>query len=99
MTVVDTRPTTALVVAPTLQLPVPGDAWGEASRPVHHWPSPCLWAVTDPDDIDGIRERVKYHRAPWWWRLTRPRPPEPTHLTLALPPALPVAPSPLGEVA
>lgn len=92
MTVVDVRPT-ALVRLPAPRLPAAGEVIpppvvvpGEVvqsctTRPVHGWPPVCPWAITDPAEVDAIRERMRWHRAPWWWRLAHPRPAEPTHLT------------------
>ncbi|MDN5934301.1 MAG: hypothetical protein L0I24_25055 [Pseudonocardia sp.] len=87
---------TALAVIPEPRLPAPGEAVppprvvpGEVvqvvqecvGRPVHNQPYAPPWAITDPDEITATQERIKWHSAPWWWRLTHPRPPEPTHLT------------------
>lgn len=49
-------------------------------RPVYNRPYMPPWAITDPYEIEAMRERIKWHRAPWWWRAFHPCPPEPTHL-------------------
>ncbi len=88
MTALDHRPVTALPSIPEPRLPVrvvPGEVVWDVqdctARPVYNEPYSPPWAITDPDDITETGERIKWHRAPFWWRAFHPRPPEPTHLT------------------
>lgn len=65
---------------------VPGEVVREdvpvcVGRRLYNTPYRPPWALTDPVEILAIGERIKYHRAPLWWRLAHPRPAEPTHLT------------------
>lgn len=95
MTELAVRDVTA-VTFPAPRLPAPGEVVppprvvpGEVvrvvqhcvGRPVYNRPYMPPWAITDPSEIIATGERIKHHRAPWWWRMFHPRPPEPTHLT------------------
>lgn len=92
MTALDHRPVTGLPAIPTPRLPVldevrvvPGEVVRDVQectgRRVYNRPYMPPWAITDPDEITAMRIRIKWHRAPFWWRAFHSRPPEPTHLT------------------
>lgn len=75
----------APVAIPSPRLPAPGETVPQPQVVIgtvmFSWPPQVPWAITDHPEIVAIGERIKYHRAPWWWRLTHTRPPEPEHLT------------------
>lgn len=95
MTVLAHLPVLALPVIPGPRLPAPGedvppppvvpgevvrDVHDCVGRPVYNRPYAPPWALAGAE-IVATGERIKYHRAPLWWRLFHRRPPEPTHLT------------------